>query len=110
MNNFNVGVGFEYAFVNKTRWTPHLETELDMNILFGTYRQYINSDPREVSFTIKGAIRFGFASGGGFLVRLSKAFGLGVIAKYKFVNVLGKSSERTYDENKMPLLDKKAPF
>lgn len=102
---FNAGLGFEYAFMNKTRWTPHIDAELDINMIFGTYKQTpYNSG--EASFTIKNAIRFGFGAGGGVQVRISKAFGLSFTTKYKFANILGKQSERIYEQNKMELLDK----
>jgi hypothetical protein len=102
---FNAGLGFSYAFTNKSRWTPHLDAELDMNMIFGTYRQ-TPYNGNETSFTIKNTIRFGFGAGAGIQVRLSKAFGLALTTKYKFANVLGKSSERLYEQNKMNLLDK----
>jgi opacity protein-like surface antigen len=105
MHIFNAGAGFEYAFMNKTRWTPHLEAEADLNMIFGTYRQ-TPYNAGETSFTIKNAIRFGFGAGGGVQLRLTKAFGLSFTAKYKFANLLGKQSERTTEQNKMELLDK----
>jgi hypothetical protein len=105
IHNFSAGLGFSYAFTNKTRWTPHLDAEADLNILFGTYRQ-TPYNAAEVSFTIKNAVRFGFGVGAGIQVRLSKAFGLALTTKYKFANILGKSSETLHEQNKMTLLDK----
>jgi hypothetical protein len=111
LHNFNAGVGFEYAFVNKTRWTPHLGAELDMNILFGTYRQTPNNSfgpSGQVSFTIKPAVRFGFGMGAGIHLRVHQRVGFVFATKYKFANVLGKASDRTTEQNKMNLLDKAA--
>jgi len=113
LHNFNVGPGFEYAFVNKTRWTPHIGAEFDLNILFGTYRQTPNdaagAGPEgQVSFTIKQAVRFGFGVGAGIHLRVHKIVGFAFCTKYKFANVLGKNSNRTTEENKMDLLDKSA--
>lgn len=110
MHNFNFGLGFEYSFVNKTRWTPFLGADLDMNLLFGTFRQSPSTGPNtaEVSYTIKEAIRFGFGLGGGIHMRVSKPIGFVFAAKYKFANVLGKESKFLDELNKMYLLDKKA--
>jgi len=105
LHNFNAGLGFSYAFTNKSRWTPHLDAELDLNMLFGTYRQ-TPYNTGETSFTIKNAARFGFGVGAGIKVRITKAFGLAFTTKYKFANVLGKNSERIFEQNKMTLLDK----
>ena len=111
INDFLVGAGFEYDFVNKTKWTPYLGADLDMNVLFGTYRQdpnqtVGNNTVGEVSYTIKQAVRFGFGVGGGINFRISPAFGFAFSTKYKFANLLGKSSSTVYEENKMGLLDK----
>jgi hypothetical protein len=113
LHNFNIGPGFEYAFVNKTRWTPHIGAELDLNILFGTYRQTPDNSAGlgpegQVSFTIKQAVRFGFGFGGGIHLRVHKVLGFAFCTKYKFADVLGKSSNRITEENKMELLDKSA--
>ncbi len=40
---------------------------------------------------------------------MGKIAGLIVSAKYRFANLLGKSSERITEENKMQILDKSAP-
>ncbi|MGH2574135.1 MAG: hypothetical protein ACRDFC_00380 [Ignavibacteria bacterium] len=116
LHNFNAGVGFEYAFMNKTRWTAFLGAEVDLNVIFGTYRQDPgtvrgNNPAGEVSFTIKQAARFGFAVGGGVQLRIHKNVGFIFSTKYKLTNVLGKDSKRTeasFDLNKMNLLDKSA--
>jgi len=111
MHIFNAGLGFEYSFINKTRWIPHLEAELDMNIIYGKIKQSPNvkiGSYDQSEFTIKQATRFGFGFGGGVEVRLSQAFGLAFTAKYKFTNVLGKESEKIFEQNKMKLLDKAA--
>jgi hypothetical protein len=113
-HDFLVGAGFEYDFVNKTKWTPYLGADLDFNVLFGTYKQTPNQTkgivpPGEVPFTIKSAARFGFGVGGGINFRISPAFGFAFSTKYKFANLLGKSSARLVDLNKMNLLDKSAP-
>lgn len=113
-HDFLVGAGFEYDFVNKTKWTPYLGADLDMNVLFGTYKQTPNQTkgivpPSEVSFTINSAVRFGFGVGGGINFRISPAFGFAFSTKYKFANLLGRSSATLNDLNKMNLLDKSAP-
>lgn len=122
LHDFSFAAGFEYDFVNKTRWTPYVGAELSMNILFGTYRQtpngyytssgYVNSSPGETSFTIKQATRFGFGAAAGITLRVHQFVGFTFAAKYKFANVLGKSSDPTAgptDVNKMNLNDKSAP-
>ena len=122
LHDFSFAGGFEYDFINKTRWTPFLGAELSMNVLFGTYRQtpngyytssgYINSSPGETSFTIKSATRFGFGAAAGITFRVHQFVGFTFAAKYKFANVLGKSSKVTNgptDLNKINLDDKSAP-
>lgn len=117
LHNFSLAGGFEYDFVNRTRWTPYLGAELNMNIIFGTYRQtpdYVivaggrGPSPGETSFTINSAARFGFGAAAGIYLRLHQAIALTFCTKYKFANLLGKSSERTTELNKMGLLDKTA--
>lgn len=111
---FSAGLGFGYDFVNKTRWTPFLGFETNLNIIFGTYRQNPNvvsggGPPGEVSFTIKQAARFGIAFASGINFRIHKYVGFSFLAKYKIANLLGASSNRIYEENKMELLDKGDP-
>jgi hypothetical protein len=111
---FNAGLGFGYDFVNKTKWTPFLGFETDLNIIFGTYRQTPNQvrgqNPTEaVSYTIKQAARFGIGLDAGIQYRFSKVVGLSFITKYKYANLLGTSSNRITELNKMELLDKAAP-
>lgn len=111
---FTAGVGFGYDFINKTRWTPFLGLEGDLNIIFGTYRQtpsvVIGGAPSgEVSFTIKQATRFGLAFSSGITFRFHKLIGFSFLAKYKFANLLGMSSNRINEQNKMELLDKSDP-
>lgn len=110
LHNFNFGLGFEYTFINKTRWTPYLGADLDLNLIFGTFRQSPSTgiNTAEVSYTIKEAVRFGFGLGGGIHMRVSRPIGFVFAAKYKFANVLGKDSKVLNELNKMYLLDKKA--
>jgi hypothetical protein len=109
LHNFTFGLGFSYLFVNKTRWAPFLGADLDLNVLFGTFRQTPNVGPdmSERSFTLKEAVRFGFGIGGGVQLRVSKYIGFLFAAKYKFTNVLGKDSKLSTELNKFYLLDKK---
>ncbi|RPI17874.1 MAG: hypothetical protein EHM58_07550 [Ignavibacteriae bacterium] len=114
MHIFNAGLGFGYDFVNKTRWTPFLGFEGNLNIIFGTYRQTPNITPPnspkgEVTFTIKQAARFGFGFNSGITFRVHKLIGFNFNAKYKFANLLGINSHRISEENKMELLDKSDP-
>jgi hypothetical protein len=111
MNDFYFGAGFEYDFVNKTRWTPYLGTDLNMNVLFGIYRQTAGNFP-QTSYIIKPGVRFGFATVAGIYYRVTQALGFTFAAKYRFANVIGKSSDATNstaDLNKMNLLDDSAP-
>lgn len=107
LHNITTGIGIEYAFLNKTRWIPFLDIEIDFNILMGTYRQTPNG-LSTVSFTIKPAVRFGAALGGGLQVRITKVFGLVFSTKFKYANLIGKSSEFVTEQNKMKILDKSA--
>lgn len=121
IHDFSFAGGFEYDFVNKTRWTPFLAGEVSLNVLFGTYRQtpngyysssgFINSSPGETSYTIKSATRMGFGAGAGITFRVHQFVGFTFAAKYKFANLIGKSSDVTNgaaDLNKMNLNDKSA--
>lgn len=117
IHDFLVAGGFEYDFVNKTRWTPYLGAELSMNVLFGTYKQTPNyavppaNTTAEVSYTIKSATRFGFAGSAGIYLRIHQLIGFTFCTKYKFANLLAKSSDPTSgsaDLNKINLLDKAA--
>jgi hypothetical protein len=112
LHNFNFGLGFSYAFANRTRWTPFLGADLDVNILFGTYRQTPNAVvgnniADEVSYTINQGVRFGFGLGGGVHLRVSKYVGFLFEAKYKLTNLLGKDSKVSTELNKMYLNDLK---
>lgn len=118
LHNFSAAGGIEYDFVNRTRLTPYLGAEINMNIMFGTYKQtpgYIipavpgSYIPPETSFTINSALRFGFGVSAGVIMRINQSIGLTSSIKYKFVNVFGKNSDRTSgfsDQNKMNLLDR----
>lgn len=108
---FTAGLGFGYDFVNKTKWTPFLGLETDLNVIFGTYRQTPNevrgpNPTTSVSYTIKQAVRFGLGLGAGVQFRVSKIVGFSFVTKYKLANVLGASSNRITELNKMELLDK----
>lgn len=109
IHDFSFGLGFSYTFVNKTRWTPFLGADLDMHVLFGTFRQTPNVGPNtsEVSYTLKQALRFGFGIGGGVSLRVSKPVGFVFETKYKFANLLGKEAKLSTELNKFYLLDKK---
>lgn len=108
---FDAGLGFEYAFMNKTKWTPYLGLDLDMNIMFGSYRQNPisttgNVPPGEITFTIKSGTRFGFGFGGGVDARVTRAFGITMGFKYRMANLLGQDSKLSTDVNKFELNDK----
>lgn len=106
LHNFSAALGFEYAFVNKSTWTPYANFDFGLNMLFGTYRQTPNSTGVEVSYTYKQAPRLGIALGGGVNGRLTKAFGLAIGVKYKLPNLLMKDSKRSTEVNKLELNDK----
>jgi hypothetical protein len=111
---FNAGLGFGYDFINKTRWTPFLGIETNLNIIFGTYRQHPfqtkgGVGPIEVSFTIKQTARFGFGFASGINLRIHKLIGFNFAAKYKFANLFGIASRRISELNNMELLDKSDP-
>lgn len=109
IHDFDFGLGFSYTFVNKTRWTPFLGADLDMHLLFGTFRQTPSVGPNtsEISYTMKQAVRFGFGIGGGVSLRVSQPVGFVFETKYKFANLLAKDSKVSTELNKFYLLDKK---
>ena len=94
LHNFSAAVGFEYAFVNKTKWTPYTNFDFGINMIFGTYRQTPNTDGIEVSYTYKQAARLGIGLGAGVNGRLTKAFGIAIGVKYRMPNLLLKDSQR----------------
>ncbi len=106
LHNFSAAVGFEYAFVNKSTWTPYANFDIGLNMLFGTYRQTPNSTGVEVSYTYKQAARLGLGLGGGVNGRLTKAFGIAIGVKYKLPNLLLKDSKKTFELNKLEINDK----
>jgi hypothetical protein len=109
MHDFNAALGFEYAFMNKTKWTPFMNLDFGLNMLFATYRQTPTSStiPGEISFTMKNAPRFGFGFGGGVDGRLTRAFGIVIGVKYRMANLLGAQSKQSDEVNKFYLNDKK---
>jgi hypothetical protein len=113
LHDFYGGLGFEYAFVGKSIWTPYIGADFDLNVLFGTYRQTpiqsVTPTQGEISFTINSASRFGFNFCSGVQARLGKAAGICLAAKYRFANLLGKNSKVSQEVNKWDILDKSAP-
>ncbi len=118
IHDFAFAGGFEYDFMNKTRWTPYLGAEVSMNVLFGTYRQTPNQvigsatlPGTQVSYTINSVVRMGFGIAAGLYLRISQPIAFTFATKYKFANLIGKSSDLTTgaaDLNKMNLNDKAA--
>jgi opacity protein-like surface antigen len=112
LHDFNIGLGFEYAFINKTKWTPYLNLDLGMNIMFGTYRQNPvsvppNQVPGEISFTINSATRFGVGVGAGVDGRVTRGFGITFGIKYRMPNLVGQDSKKSTEVNKFELNDQK---
>lgn len=105
-HNFHASLGFEYAFVNKTRWTPYANFDFGMNIMFGTYKQTPNSSGDEVEFTYKSATRLGLGLGFGVNGRFTKSFGIAIGIKYKLPNLLLKDSKYSNEVNKFYINDK----
>ncbi len=109
MHVFNAALGFEYAFTNKTKWTPYLNLDLGLNMIFGTYKQTpnsvpVNTVPGEIAFTIKQAARFGGSIGAGVDGRVTRFFGVAAGFRYRLAN-LTKSSSLSTDLNKFELND-----
>lgn len=103
---FNAGLGYEYAFVNKSTWTPYANLDLNLNMMFGTYKQTPDNSGVEVAFTYKSAARMGLGVGFGVNGRLLKAFGINIGVKYKYPNFLLKSSDKSTEVNKFFINDK----
>ena len=106
LHNFSAAVGFEYAFFNKTRWTPYTNFDFGLNMIFGTYKQTPNSTGQEVSLPDKNARRLGLGLGAGVQGRLTKNFGVSFGVKYKLPNLLLKDSKKSTEVNKMYINDK----
>ncbi|MCC6865115.1 MAG: hypothetical protein IT280_03040 [Ignavibacteria bacterium] len=106
LHDFSFGAGFEYAFVNKTTWTPYANFDFTMNMLFGTYKQTPNSTGLEVAYTYKNATRLGIGVGFGVNGRFTKSFGISIGAKWRMPNLLLKDSKLSQEVNKFYLNDK----
>lgn len=125
LRNAYAGLGIEYAFTNadkKGRFIPYVGLDLDLNVLWGLYRQTVDGDTSihgqtdvgtEISYTIKSTTRFGFGFNIGAQYRLANAFGIAFGTHYRWANLIGKESKKTKtkvedpnDVNKMELLDK----
>lgn len=106
LHNFSAALGFEYAFVNKTKWTPYVNFDFGLNMLFGTYRQTPSSTGTEVSYTYKQAARLGIGLGAGINGRLTRIFGVAFGVKYKLPNLLLKDSKLSTEVNKLYINDK----
>lgn len=106
LHNFSAAVGFEYAFYSKTKWTPYVNFDFGLNMLFGTYKQTPSSTGQEVSYTYKNAPRLGLGLGAGVNGRLTKNFGIAIGVKYKLPNLLLKDSKSSTEVNKMYINDK----
>jgi hypothetical protein len=109
MHVFSGALGFEYAFTNKTKWTPYVNLDLGLNMIFGTYTQTPNAvaagnTPGEITFTIKQTARFGGSIGAGVDGRLTRVFGVALGFRYKLANI-NKSSSLSTDLNKFELND-----
>lgn len=113
---FTAALGFEYAFIgknSKSKWTPYINADFALNVLFGTYKQTPNSVPAgftsgEIPFTYKSATRFGISAGIGVDGRLTKSVGINIGVKYRIANLIGKESKSTGEINKWELNDKAA--
>lgn len=106
LHNFSAAVGFEYAFYSKTKWTPYVNFDFGLNMLFGTYKQTPNNTGMEVSYTYKNAPRLGLGLGAGVNGRLTRNFGIAIGVKYKLPNLLLKDSKYSTEVNKMYINDK----
>ena len=106
LHNFNASLGFEYAFVNKTRWTPYTNFDIGMNILFGTYKQTLATSTEEIAFTYKSATRLGLGLGAGVNGRVTKGFGVAIGIKFRLPNLLLKDSKLSTEVNKFEINDK----
>ncbi len=109
MHVFNGSLGFEYAFTNKTKWTPYVNLDMGLNMIFGTYRQTpdvpaTGTPAGEISFTIKQAARFGGSIGAGVDGRVTRVFGVAFGFRYRLANI-SKSSSLSTDLNKFELND-----
>jgi hypothetical protein len=106
LHNFSAALGFEYAFVNKTKWVPYVNFDFGLNMLFGTYRQTPSSSGTEVSYTYKQAPRLGIGLGAGVNGRLSRIIGLAIGVRYKLPNLMLKDSKKSTEVNKLEINDK----
>lgn len=106
LHNFSTALGFEYAFYSKTKWTPYVNFDFGLNMIFGTYKQTPSSTGAEVSYTYKSAPRLGLGLGAGVNGRLTRNFGLAFGLKYKLPNLLLKDSKQSTEVNKLYINDK----
>jgi hypothetical protein len=114
----HIGAGFEYAVTTvdrkKRKWYPYFGVEFLMSVITGIYRQTsINAPPPnspgdETGYTIKSDVRMGLGGGIGAAVRFGKYAGISFGGKYKIYNLIGQTSDKLNEVNKMNLLDKAA--
>lgn len=114
LRNPFIGAGFEVAFVEvekkKRQFIPFIGVEFLMNFITGMYRQKPTETKGpapniETAHTIKLDFRMGIGAGLGANIRFTSGFGIVFGAKYKFANLIGKTSDFLFEENKMNLLD-----
>ncbi len=111
LRSFFAGAGLQYYFSNKGGFLPFAGAELNYNYIWGFYIQNPriaagNTPPVSTTFDINPTSRFGFTMNLGADLRITKTLGFVVGANYRFLNLLGKKSERTTEVNTINLLDK----
>ena len=111
-----VGAGFEYAFTEADRknraFIPFIGVDFIISIITGKYVQTAKTAPYlqgvETPFIIKTDARLGFGAGAGMDIRFTQGFGMVFGFKYKYANLILKTSDYLFEENKMNILDKAA--
>lgn len=98
VNVISAGLGAEYSFTPKEKTAPFIGLDLNGNFISGKTEETVTDTSSAADHnttgtfntTMKNAVRFGFALGGGVDVAFNKSIGAVFGAKYHWANVIGK--------------------
>lgn len=97
VNIISAGLGAEYSFTPKEKTAPFIGLDLTGNFISGKTEEIVTDSAQTdhtstgtFITTMKNAVRFGFAIGGGVDVAFNKSLGAVFGAKYHWANVIGK--------------------
>lgn len=90
VNNFQIGLGAEYLFINKSKVNPFVGGEFTANFFSGNTKFAWTGGGD--TYTLKSATRFGFNIGAGVDIAINPGFSVVIGGKYQLMNLIGKDS------------------